>query len=378
MKKNISKWFLDRVENIKKNWPQIITNEFIDSIKQNEEEYEMLRRWGVCYCDVSDKDFSQLDEKHMGLLTFNSDTIWPSVDKLPEGFNPTELIERGKSPMLNFRELHSRGITGKGVTIACIDSGIEDKDHVEIKDCNLEIVSLCDSNLSNHFHAQCVLANLCGKTLGVAPDVKVVHYECVSGGPDYNACHLKALEDILKRVKNGEEIKAINISGPLFSSNVEKEDYDEEVKKILNVAKELDANKCAIICSKTFGSHCLNFHCGHYSYMDDVNDINNIKMASWFTPEHEEHFKTKAILVCGGKVEPEWYSNNGYKYSETDCFSYTIPQATGLYALCLQVNYKLTINQFAEICHNTSTTSSKGYKVINPVKVVEHCKLLNK
>ena len=76
--------------------------------------------WGydMRSCNVSEEDFSGIED--WNIISFNSDTLWPLADKMPEGFDPETVLELGKDPGLGIRDLHEQGITGEGVGIAKI------------------------------------------------------------------------------------------------------------------------------------------------------------------------------------------------------------------------------------------------------------------
>jgi hypothetical protein len=52
--------------------------------------------YDVTSCDISNIDLSSV--VNFNDLTFNNDTIWPK--KLPEGFNPEQILETNKNPGL--------------------------------------------------------------------------------------------------------------------------------------------------------------------------------------------------------------------------------------------------------------------------------------
>ena len=62
--------------------------------------------------------------------------------------------------------------------------------------------------------------------------------------------------------------------------------------------------------------------------------------------------------------------NDGkFKYIGTNSTSFSIPVITGLFAMARQVNPKITLEQFSEICKQTATVEN-GYKVINPIAMI--------
>ena len=201
--------------------PKVITNEWMDLVLSGKEKFNgasfaaRFAHFGVCYRDLRDCDLSKLDKTHLKKLAFNSSTIFPSVDKLPSGFNPKEILSNGENPMLGIKDLHASGIDGRGITAAVIDFGFQDSGHIEFAGSNIEVVDLF-GDTGYHYHADGVLSNLCGQNIGIAPKVKVYHYNTYQGyGEKVDRATLIILNDILDKVKSGIEIRAVNISAPL-------------------------------------------------------------------------------------------------------------------------------------------------------------------
>lgn len=347
--------------------PTIIDNVTIETLNKD----DLFVRWGFCWCDLSNYDLTQLDLEHLRTLTFNNSTKWPSKNKMPKDFEPDKIIKDGKDPMLGIKKIHQKGILGQGVTVACIDA-LPNINHEEIKKQTIEIINLGNIQ-KTHFHGECVLANLCGKTIGVAPEVTVLHYaQNINANAGTNKAQIIILKDILQRLQNKEKIKIVNISGPIFH-NVDYEEKSKDKKELYSIISKIETFGCKVLDSKEFGK---NFTCGHYFFDDDKTNIDNLKPASWVEPENNFHLRDKLMFVCGGKCVPQTYANEGYKFEQIDCYSWSIPQCTGLFALCLQVNPNLTFDEFVEICRNTFITNKKGYRIINPEKIIKFAKNL--
>ncbi len=383
-------------------FPTVITNEWIDK-KYNEwknspnpskTDWEMIWRWGFCNRDMSKYDLSQLDKEHMAMLTFNSSTIWPSADKMPKDFNPQEILERGKNPMLGIRDLHKKGITGKGVVVACIDTLFQGGNHTEFQNANLHIQDFAADEA--YFHSEDVLSNLLGKNIGVAPEVECYYYSTNQrAGQTYFEQLMKVLNDIKKKIESGIEIRAISRSGPLvyrkiYEKRKDNKDYEDFLKRyfgsvenakiVMTKIDELANLGCEVIDSNRFGS---SFACCDIKYYDDYNNPENYYYSDWYFPENpteKDIFELKshkpATLVCGGKVVPEFCSDTGYKFEQVSCYSWTIPQAVGMYALCLQVYKDLTWNEFCDIAKSTSKMNKNYVFLANPKEIIKEVEKL--
>jgi subtilisin family serine protease len=70
-------------------------------------------------------DLSALDlrgsAQSLAYANFDSQTIWPPVERMPTDFDWQLIFEMGKNPGLEVRQLHAQGITGRGVGLAIVD-----------------------------------------------------------------------------------------------------------------------------------------------------------------------------------------------------------------------------------------------------------------
>ena len=262
------------VQNITKELPEVITNEVIDNLIATQGSF---LNWGFCWCDLSKNDLNSLDLKHLRLLSFNSSTIWPTKDKMPKGFDPKQILKDRRNPMLEIKKLHKRGITGKNVIVATIDSLPEKPNHIELKNANIEYVNLFNET-DKHFHGDGILDNLCGKNVGVAPDIKVYHYSKPSGQNDNDSNRIIILQDILQKIKNGKKIKIVSISGEL-DKYPNPNPNPKEVKKLFKLKDEIEKLGCKVLYSSAFAE--AGFGCGHIDYDKDYKNIDNIEISDF-------------------------------------------------------------------------------------------------
>jgi hypothetical protein len=101
-------------------------------------------------------------------MPFDSLTKWPEPNKLPEGFQPADLLEKGKNPGLGIRKLNEEGIDGKGVGIAIIDQTLL-KEHIEYADRLVRYEPIDARGVPVQMHGPPVCSIAVGKTCGVAP-----------------------------------------------------------------------------------------------------------------------------------------------------------------------------------------------------------------
>lgn len=360
--------------------PQIITNEWIDKMlccadsKEGMSLAKTFENFGICYRDLSNCDLSTLDEKHFLKLAFNSSTIFPSNDKMPQGVCTNQILEFGKNPMLGIKKLNKEGYDGFGISVATIDFGFQDFNHTEFNGSDIEIIDLF-GDTGSHYHPDGVLSNLCGQNIGVAPKVKVYHYNTYMGRSEkVDKATLIILQDILNKVQNNIKIRAVNISAPLLRNNSLIKAYNDQEKNrlkevflqpFLEIINKLKQVGCEVITSDRFGQ---DFSCC------DINFIDKKLTKPDFYKNSD--YIDKVSFVSGGKVIPEFATKKGYKYEPVGCFSWSIPQAVGMYALALQVNKNLTWKDFAYICKQTSIVKDE-VRLANPEEIIKQAKRLN-
>jgi len=347
------------------NIPSIITDEYILNMLKN----HMFANWGFSYLDLSDKDLSSVSLEVLSKVAFSSTTIWPTQSKLPEGFNPQSILNYTSTTSDSIIKLHNQGINGEGITIAVIDNRFQGENHIEFENANLISCTLRNAEIGDyHFHMEDVLAKLCGKNLGIAPKSKILYYE-VSDEEDCSLDVLNVLKDIKTRILNGEQIRIINFSYSLTDDDNPFK-YQQECMKLIEELKQLN---CEIIDSTRFGEQ---FFCCGTDFLN-IEDKIDYYVPAFFAKgkPYESKVKEKINILCSGRTIPEFCSINGYKYESIDCFSWTIPQCVGYYALCLQTNPKLTYKQFVEICKKSCDINSDGLHILNAVRLIQNVKL---
>lgn len=352
---------------------EFLLEEGIDLSKVEQITRELIDRVNkVNYChgfegvDLSKFDLTNLSIEDMSNITFDERTKWPSADKLPAGFNPVVLLETRKGIYPGIKTLHRNGVDGRGVNVVYIDQ--QNKfvfGHEEFKHLNYKYFDFNECDL-DEFHPYGVLSNLCGKNVGVTPNINLFYYSAFrwKENKEYDESMLECLCDVLEKLEKGNRFDVIGISAPLyFSQNntktVVQQRIDEVVEKIekygcvvIDGYRVLDSfTCCGVIAEEDF------------SYYD-------VDFVSWASEED----KMKPAFICKGQVIAEWQTTNQYVYQGTNCDSWPIAQCVGLFALCRQVNKKITYEDFL----NAVKKSTLVNNVISFDKCIEQVRNLNK
>ena len=322
--------------------------------------------------DVFSTDISNINLRDAGekikYMSFDDKTIFPSDDKMPSDFNPKVLLEKGKNPGLGIKTIHADGITGKGVTVAIIDNALN-IDHQEIKN-NVIHYEILGRPVEN-FHGPAVSSLLCGKNIGVAPDVKLVYFASgffpkenenkpFSFDNDISALH-KILEMNSLLPKN-KKISAVSISRGWYGDGKE---FKEAVLQLIDSGVFVFTANAADYYDDFPGTMFLARH--PYSDPDDIQSY----FAAFDYPANNFLF-----VPSGNRTTASHISNDSYMYWGTrdGGISWQMPYVVGVYALAKQVYPELQPKQFIEVMMETAYKMPKGENVINPTKIIEYLK----
>ena len=353
--------------------PNPLTNDWIagelNALNKND-GYNLFMLWGFCYRDLRKHDLHQLDKNLLLKVPFNTNTLWPKY--LPKGFDP-EAIINSKPLSYGFREVHKQGITGKGILVAVVDFP-SNMNHQEVCKQVKEYIILDEKYNVSHFHGLAVLSHLCGKTIGIAPDVDVIFY----GGQPYGGSTkeekhnivgsygINCLKDIKKQILNGKPIRIVNMSNSWLYYG--SDELKHEASQLRN---ELESLGCVVIDSPKFFEN--------YRYLDckadeDYQNIDNYQIPPFFDVDE----KNRMNFLSGGTLCASYLTTNGYEFSPVGSASYTIPQLVGFYSLALQIKPQLTFNEFVSICQENALVNKANIKVVDPIKTLERIKNGNK
>ena len=366
-------------------------------------KYEKARKWETPLLKKLPKrpksidpviDIRSYDLRHLSLkdrlsdlmyAEFDTDTKWPK--ELPNAFNPALIMEMGKNPGLNIRSLHKKGITGKGIGIAIIDTGL-----IENKEYNkrIKIYDLIHSIKAPQMHSSAVSSIAVGQTTGVAPEADLYFISCIFGtflpfwfDADYNilANAVDRIIEINKVLPTDNKIRVISISKGW-------RDYEKGAKNLNKaVERAKKENIFVVSCSleRTYGFY---FHGLGREPLKDPDKSESYEPGLWWS---EIFFKTGAkfdhdtlLVPMDSRTIASPVDKDAYLFSRSGGWSWAVPYIASVYALACQVNPGITPDVFWREALKTGDTiqlkhENKSYsfgKIINPVKLMENIKKL--
>ena len=361
------------VDTIKKQLPHLL-----EMIKKDNNELEKIIKsgdlyggleylWGFDSIDLSPYDLSDADPSKIVRFPFSTSTIWPDSSKMPKGFDPTEILERAKHfKGLGVESLNEQGITGKGVKIAYIDKPF-DIQHIEFADRHIEYFD--DLGRPFDYHGSACISRLMGKNIGIAPDIDLLFYPVGNQRYEYIESQvvdgLDAIGDIISRVENGEQIRAIGMSSCIdYQITLIKDKNRAKIyaDRLAELKKKLEDLGIPLIDADRFFEN--------FAYVYKIDPLkDNADIDNYIT--HSKGWNYRASVIDADKCIPLIDTRDGYLYENLiGCASWSIPQVVGLYCLALQVNKNLTYQEFAEIAENTCDKNKHGVKLVNARQLI--------
>ena len=175
---------------------------------------------------------------------------------------------------------------------------------------------------------------MCGKNTGVAPNINLLYYSAFRW-KEYDESMLASLGDVLEKIESGNQIDVVGVSGPIYYRN--KGEKTAAQQKINEVVEKIEKYGCVVIDGYRFLD---NFTCCGVIAEEDFSYY-DVDFVSWASEED----MMKPAFICKGQVIAEWQTTNQYVYQGTNCDSWPISQCVGLFALCRQVNKKITYEE---------------------------------
>lgn len=367
--------------NILKN-PDINLQEIIEANVPADIFYRPSLIHGFSYMDLSREDFSNVSLKNLLRIPFSTKTKWPK--NLPTNFNPEAILEQAKTfKGAGVEEANRNGYTGKGVTVAYIDTCF-DVNHEEFKDRHIEYIDqTSDHNLN--FHGYAVASRLVGKNLGCAPDVNLIYYTvgCTNKVGNMKGKEafivgtvitgLDAIEDVISRVKNGEKISAIGMSSSIdFQTNLIKEENEKTKLKgrFEELKEKLREINVPLIDASLSSEDFFYCHKIDPTLRNDVID-------NWDCSDFVKQNRPESVMLAdANKCVPLPYTKRDYKYENAyGCESWTIPQVVGMFCLAKQSNPDITYEEFVKISKETAFSKNKnGMRFANAYGLVVQAK----
>ena len=310
-------------------------------------------------CDLSGETLPE-DPAELGLIEFDSRTKWPET--LPDGFDPSKIMEAEKDPGLGVRALHEKGITGAGVTIAILDQPLL-TDHVEYKDRlryyrDLNDWTLYPEDYMASMHGPAVASIAVGKTTCVAPgaDLLLVAFDFAKAQNWSLQAFAEALEhllDVNETLPQEKKVRVLSVSRGMDPSS---DGYDDWKKAVLR-AKEAGIFVVTVSLDQDYpGMGLVGMSRELYA---DPNDFGASRPGIFY--QNDFYYDTGAFYMPDKRLfVPMDFrtlaSPTGTEdYARYACggMSWAVPWFAGVYALACQVKPDITPEEFWQEAYTT-------------------------
>lgn len=312
--------------------------------------------------DVSMMDLT--NARIIPTLWFNEKTKWP--EEMPQGCDPSAILEAAKNPGLGIRALHSQGITGEGVAVAIIDQPLY-QDHPEFAG-KIAMYKDFDCKSESSMHGPAVTSLLVGEDCGTAPGAKVYYAAAPSwlGDAKYYADALDWLVSVNRELPEGQRIRVVSVSAAPSGQGSPFKNGDAWDKAVANAEKE---GILVLDCTEVHGviASCW------YSSADPEN-------VQWCTPGFPGMSSSgrgsKYICVPSSpRTSAEEYVKGDYSYQYTGRggLSWSIPYAAGVLALGWQIDPALTADEVISLLFESAYKPDEKTNIIDPAAFVFSC-----
>ena len=283
-----------------------------------------------------------------GLLfsDFDSRTRWPAAGKMPPGFDPQAVMELGKDPGLGVRQLHSLGITGRGIGIAIIDQTLL-VDHQEYA-ARLKWYEETNGQTSEaQMHGPAVASISVGKTVGVAPEADLYY---LADNKMSNYTHLaESIHQVVElntTLPEGHKIRVLSMSiGWMANSS-----GVEAVTAAVNEAKAAGIFVVNVGLSGYENENMVFMGLGRGA-LQDPNDFQVYTPSPWWGQNFYSNYPgsgmPKTLLVpMDARTTASPTGNGDYAFYAVGGMSWAVPYLAGMYVLACQVKPDITPEEF--------------------------------
>jgi len=314
--------------------------------------------WGFANVSLVNLDLRE-HRKLLETMPFDSRTVWPESDKMPEGFDPAALLEDGKNPGLGIRNLHKQGINGRGIGIAIIDQPLL-KDHIEYADRIERYEAIDVLGVPVQMHGPPVSSIAVGKTCGIAPKALLYYYAVPPWKWLDNKPWSETVEKIIELNENLEESKKIRVISVSVGAFSQRQNYDLWEKVVDRAAKE---GVLVVTCDPDFLEFGILNHIENESHDDPAN----------YRRGRYSSCGDVLLVPAGNRTIASHYGREVYTYDRTGGMSWAVPYLAGLAALAYQIDPKIEPKTIVDLWLKTAVHTDTG-PIVNPVGFIDAVK----
>ena len=333
--------------------------------------------------DLSEMDLSDALDTLLH-ADFDDHTIWP--EQMPPEFDWQRIMEMGANPGLGIRDLHARGITGQGVSIAIIDHALlvdhqEYASQLRLYEETPEIAAVA-GGADADMHGAAVASIAVGRTTGVAPDADLYYiatsHGTISGEPDFvfTAAAIRRVLKINEQLPDDRKIRVISLS-------VGWESFNPGFDEVTAAAAEAKAAGIMVVSSSLSKVHGFRFHGLGRDPLSDPDRADSYSPGDWWDEDYymglSMQDENTLMFPMDARTTASPTGPDQYVFYAEGGWSWTIPYIAGVYALAVQVDPDLTPDEFWATALATADTIELTHEgevmpfgpIANPVALID-------
>ncbi len=340
--------------------PQDLPLQVTENLFPDPDYGTMKRRIGLAGQDLAAYDFSLVRAAVLAECSFDTKTLWPNEDYLPESFTPSDWLNTAKDPGLGVRYLHSQGYLGTGFTAAVL-GGPLDTEHPELPDDMVlhSVSEFSPSEKEMAYQGMVTVSLLSGKTCGIAPDAKLHYYE-VEQSEDVFVRYGEILESIValnETLPAGERIRLVLIADGISPESAGWPAWQEQLDQAKTAGIDVLYANNAVEKGFFWGG------CPPYKNRDQAANYEPAGVLQGGAVEEN------SVLVPGEyRTTALQTGDDVYMYWADGGFNWALPYLGGLTLLAWQTAPDLTLDELMDRMLETADDTEFAWRVLNPVR----------
>lgn len=307
-----------------------------------------------------------LSSENLNDIIFDSNTVFPMEvkDKFDERLNIA------KNPGLGINELHEKGLTGKGINVAIIDTPLLTS-HNSVKNNLIHYENTKEmDDVNADMHGTAVVSIL----TNVLPDAGIVYFAHPDKADrndlvEYNIDALRKIIELNSKLKDEEKIHIVSCSWSIETDNPkDKERYKD-------IIKECEDNDIFVLTTSSYETHNFYFIGSDRDISKNLDNPENYSAPIFLKDKINNKQMPKHIMVPQDRITTASPTgDNDYVYYNNGGMSWAVPHMAGIYALAKSVLPSLDPKQFYNTAIKTGTSKDINgtmCSVINPVNLIK-------
>lgn len=317
------------------------------------DNHAQLWRFDLRGVDLSDLDLRGAAGDLMG-SSFDSQTVWPPAERMPQDFSPDQILKTGMNPGLDIHQLHTKGINGRGVGIAIIDQPLLTGHPEYAGQLKWYEEMAVSAGQRSSMHGPALASIAVGKTTGVAPRADL-YYIAVGESSlitqqylHYFARGIRRILQINDQLPADQKIRVISLSTGWLPESAGYYDISAAVE-------EAKAEGIFVVCLNMEQVYGFKFEGLGRKPPADPDDFGSYEPSIYWAAEFfEGGWASEALFFpMESRTIASSSGADGYEFERWGGWSWVSPYLAGVYALAAQVDPAITPQMFWSIALDT-------------------------